>query len=294
MTNQETTFTFWAQPPSQTEQQRCENAEKAVRKAIQASNKLNQRNIKVFTHGSYRNRVNVRQNSDVDVGVLCYDSFFYDLPEGYTYESFGITLSNYHYQQFKNEVEEALVNYFGRAAVQRGSKAFDIKETSYQVEADVAPFFEHRRYEIGRSYWSGVELHTDNGNRIINWPEQHYDNAVSKNSITGRSFKGVVRILKRLAIHMEENNINSARNIPGFLIECMTYNVPNGYYGHPTWRQNVREILAFIYNNTLNDNDCAQWKEVSELKWLFHLTQKWNRQQAHDFVSAAWTYLGLS
>ena len=82
--NWESTFRVWAQSPGKTEQDRCANAERAVRNAITKSPKLNNRNITIFTQGSYRNRTNVRKDSDVDLGVLCYDAFFYDLPEGYT------------------------------------------------------------------------------------------------------------------------------------------------------------------------------------------------------------------
>ena len=71
----ETLFTAWSQPPGKTEQERCENAEHAVRKAVASSTKLNYRDIKVFVQGSYRNRVNVRKESDVDVGILCFDTF---------------------------------------------------------------------------------------------------------------------------------------------------------------------------------------------------------------------------
>jgi hypothetical protein len=141
----EITFQAWAQPPGKTEQERCENAEGAIRNAIRASEKLSQRDIRVFTQGSYRNRVNVRQDSDVDIGICCYDVFFSSYPEGTTKETFGNSDSDYRYAVFKNEVEEALVAYFGRDSVERGNKAFDLKENSYRVEADVAPFFEHRR-----------------------------------------------------------------------------------------------------------------------------------------------------
>lgn len=71
----ESIFSRWAQGPSQTEQERAENAERQIRQAIQNSSKLQSRNIKVITQGSYRNRVNVRKDSDVDIGVICYDAF---------------------------------------------------------------------------------------------------------------------------------------------------------------------------------------------------------------------------
>jgi len=153
--------------------QRCENAVRAIRAAIDQSGALNRRNIQVFLQGSYRNRTNVRQESDVDVGILCYDSFLMDLPEGYTRESFGIAPATYTYAAFKDEVEQALVAYFGRRSVTRGNKAFDIRENTYRVDADVIACFEHRRYARDGRYESGVELIPDRGGRVINWPEQH-------------------------------------------------------------------------------------------------------------------------
>ena len=66
----EDTLQSWAKAPGETEQQRCDNAVTAVRKAIDASSALEGRDIRVFPQGSYRNRTNVPQDSDVDVCVL--------------------------------------------------------------------------------------------------------------------------------------------------------------------------------------------------------------------------------
>ncbi len=76
----ESVFTTWSQGPSATEQGRAENAERQIRQAVQDSDKLKNRNIRVFTQGSYRNRVNVRRDSDVDIGVLCFDTCFPEYP----------------------------------------------------------------------------------------------------------------------------------------------------------------------------------------------------------------------
>lgn len=290
----ESVFATWAQSPSKTEQDRCEHAERAIRAAIDANDKLNCRDIKVFAHGSLRNNVNIRQESDVDVGILCRDTFFFDLPIGYTREQFGLnTPATYHYAQFKTDVEEALVNHFGRAAVLRGNKAFDIRPTSYRVDADVAPFFEYRWYQASGLPYEGVKLLPDNGGIVINWPEQHNENGVARNTATGRAFKGVVRILKRLCAEMDDAGVGAACACPGFLIECMAYNAPDTCFAQQTWRQAVREVLAFLFNNTLADEKCAKWTEVSAMKWLFDPAQKWNRIQAHSFLDAAWDYVGL-
>jgi hypothetical protein len=288
----ESTFSGWAQPPGTTEQQRCANAERAIREAIAASDKLNRRDIKVFVQGSYRNRVNVRQESDVDIGILCRDTFYFGLPEGRTREEFGLnTPATYGYAQFKNEVEEALVAHFGHAAVHRGNKAFDVRANSYRVDADVAPFFEYRRYTAPGSWHEGVKLLPDNGGEVINWPEQHYANGVAKNDRTSKAFKGVVRIFKRLCLEMREAGIPVAEETCGFLLECMTYNAPDGDFGSVSWHSRGRTVLAHLFNSTRTESDCSKWVEVSGLKWLFY-GQKWTWQQAHDWTAQAWEFIG--
>ena len=265
----EAQFREWAKPPGKTEQDRCDNAVSAIRNAIKSSDKLRARGVSIFAQGSYRNNTNVRKDSDVDIGILCTDTFFHDpLPIGLTQEMLGFSDATYHYDQYKNEIEEALVNYFGRAAVKRGNKTFDVHETSYHVEADVATFFEHRCYKADGTYLEGVELRTDKENRrIVNWPEQHYKNGVSKNNATGTRFKSIVRVLKALS-----NEMRRRRGSKG---------------------ADVRAALAFLFNNTLSYDDCNGWGEVSELINLFHSGQKWTWQQAHSFTSSAWDYIGF-
>lgn len=295
MRDWEKQFSQWASPPGVTEEQRCENAEKAIREAIQSSDALKSRDIKVFTMGSYKNNTNVRQESDVDVGVVCYDVFFPQYPEGTTHETFGNVDGDYAYTTFKNEVGQALASRFGSTHVTRGNKAFDVHENTYRVDADVVPFFEHRRYSSNGSFLSGVELRPDNGTpmKVINWPEQHYSNGVTKNNATGRRYKAVVRIIKCLCNEMSDAKITAAVDTPGFLIECLVWNVPNTRFGHSTLTNDVRDTLAFLFNNTRADAECSEWGEVSELKYLFRSIQKWNRAGAHAFISAAWDYLGF-
>lgn len=289
----EAQFREWAKPPGKTERDRCDNATSAIRNAIKASEKLRARGVSIFAHGSYRNNTNVRKDSDVDIGILCADTFFFDLPEGTTRETFGINPATYDYEQFKNEVEEALVEYLGRSAVKRGNKAFDVHETSYHVDADVAAFFEHWRYQSSRIPIKGVELRPDKENiRVINWPEQHYENGVRKNEGTGTRFKSMVRVLKALSNEMTEARV-SAGDIPGFLIECLVWNVPNDHFEHSTYTADVRSALLFLYENTKADDPCREWGEVSELKYLFRSSQKWTRDQANAFTVTAWNYVGF-
>lgn len=290
----ESVFQTWGQRPSQTEQDKCENAERAIRKAIRASDQLADGSIDILAQGSYRNRTNVRRDSDVDICVLGRDVFFFDLPERMTREDFGLTNpGNYTYYTYKDEVEQALRSHFGTTAVTRGNKAFDVHENTYRVDADVVACFEHRRYSRHGGYAEGTELHPDNGGRIINWPQQNYDNGVSKNSATGRRFKAVVRILKRLRNEMAEAGIAAATPMSSFLIECLVWNVPNEGFGHAKHKGDVRYALAHLWNETRSDDTCSEWGEINELKYLFRSVQPWTREQANAFLQAAWNYVGF-
>lgn len=296
-------FRKWAQSPSNTEQQRCENGVNAVRNAIDKSSALKHRRITVFTQGSYRNRVNVRKDSDVDIGVLCDETFFDSYPAGKTRADFGNTPATYSYSQFKGELGQALVNYFGIAAVERRNKAFGVHETSYHVEADVVPFFERREYIISGVSRCGVSLVPDSGGRIDNYPERlldtwphtplHYENGVAKNDATSRAFKGVVRILKTLSNEMAEAGVPAAIGIPGFLIECLVWNAADLHFKHGSWDATVRAVISATWSATKEDGKCGTWTEVDGVKYLFHSSQKWTRAQAHAFMFAAWSYVGF-
>ena len=97
-------FSSWSAPPGKTEQGKSDNAERAVRNAISSSEDLQSRSISIFPQGSYRNRSTVRQDSDVDICVICTESFFFDLPEGTSPSYFGIsTPASYSYPIFKRE-----------------------------------------------------------------------------------------------------------------------------------------------------------------------------------------------
>jgi hypothetical protein len=210
----EATFTHWAKGPAPTEVERSENAIKAIKNAIGKSDALKSRNTEVFLQGSYRNRVNIRQDSDVDVGIKCSDTFYYKLPSNVTIGDANISPASYHYADFKNDVEDALVSYFGEDAVDRGNKALDINANSYRVDADLAPFFEYRYYINSSQYVEGVKLFSDPGKEVINYPEQHYNNGVTKNNNTNRRYKRCVRILKKLNCKMVEDGYASAEDVP--------------------------------------------------------------------------------
>src|SRR5260370_31942378 len=100
--------------------------------------------------------------------------------------------ADYSYSSFKNDVGSALTSYFKNGHVTRGNKAFDIKENTYRIAADVVPCFEFRRYAKDKTHIKGTAFDPDNGGPIQNWPDQHYDNGVAKNTSTRDRLKELV------------------------------------------------------------------------------------------------------
>jgi len=297
MATWEDTFGSWAKGPGTTEQAKCDNAETAIRKALASHATLSKIDTTVFPQGSYRNKTNVRQDSDVDICVRLNTTFFPEYPKGMTGEDFGNSAGSIRFSEYKNLVQEALECYFGPKMVTRGNKAFGIHANTYRIDADVVATFEHRRY-VGRQdgshyYLSGIGFDTDEGKRILNWPNQHYDNGLVRHEETGRRFRKVIRILKRLRNVMQEEGVVSANDVASCLIESLVWNAPLTCFGHATYTEDVREVLAHVFNNTIDDETCKEWGEVSELKYLFRPSQPWTRGGAHNFISAAWDYLGL-
>ena len=296
----EDTFRSWAKAPSESERERCENAESVICDALNNDEVLAQKNILVFTQGSYKNNTYVKLDSDVDICIMLKDVFYADYPEGCSGDMYGHSDSDFTYKEFKNLVETALVNHFGSDQVTRGNKAFDIHANSYRVDADVVPAFEHRRY-TGRTgaegkqyYHKGIEFRPDDGGSIKNWPDQNYTNGATKTSSTGRRYKAVVRIFKRLRNKMQEVNIKEADDIASFLIESLVWNVPDDFFGHDNYSDDVREALAHTFNATMKQEKCNEWGEVNELKYLFRdAIRPWTREQAHKFLSTAWDYVGF-
>lgn len=294
----EDTLTAWAKGPSETETDKCNNAERAIKEALRADRFLERLPTKprVFVQGSYRANTNVRQDSDVDICILLPDTYIYDLQFSDIQDKDepgkpgSIT-----YADFRNAVESALVSHFERRNVTRGNKAFDVHSNSYRVDADVVAAFEYHRYRNRQPdgslpYDEGIIFFPDAGGQVVNYPEQTHQNGIEKNNTTGRVYKRAIRILKRTRNAMQDAGISAANDIGSFLIESLVWNVPDDYFAEDTYRNVMQNVLAHTFNATLKDEDCAEWGEVNELKYIF----KGNaplRKKVHAFLSAAWDYL---
>lgn len=285
----------WTNPPSDTENEKLQNAERMVRDTINSDGQLKLCNIKVFCQGSYANNTNIRLNSDIDVNINYTDAFYYDLPSGMKKEDFGLGSDcMYSYSQFKDDVERALVAKFGRKNVKRNNKCLTVKENTYRAEIDVVPTWNHRWYRKNGTYADGVVLFADkNYEKVINYPLQHIYNGKQKNDNTLKRFKRLVRIFKRIKVKMEEDGFYNNPNISSFLLECLVWNCPNTFFiNDDTWGDRIEDSVAFLYENTkTHTNVCESWGEVSDLLYLFHKGRKWSKQDVNTYMLKMWDYI---
>lgn len=293
----EDTFKAWSKHPSATEREKMEHAEIAIKKAIKASPALEEMDISIIPQGSYRSRTNVRLDSDVDICLRLNSTFFPRYPAGKTKEDYGNVDGSISFRDFRDLVHSALGEYFGYSNITPGSKAFDIHSNSYRVDADVVPSFAYRYYPDSglKSHIApeGMAFDTSTGARVINWPHQTYENGIAKHERTGRRYRKMVRILKRLRNDMQNQGIKAADDIASFLIESAVYNVPDDGFNHSTYTADVRYVIANCFNTTQANGEYQNMWEVNEMKRLFGNHQPWSREQAHKFFSAAWEFVGF-
>jgi hypothetical protein len=290
-----------AEPPSDNEDQKRERTENQIRDALKSYGPLNERNYVVYAKGSYANNTNVRLDYDVDIAVEYRGFFFSDLLfdlEGQPDSVVGIVPSSdpYTTDEFKRDIRGALEAAFGKTAVDAGKIACRVRERKTTLPADVVPCWEYRRYERIVNgvpiYEQGARIYPTVGMYVNNYPAQQLQNGRDKNTRTGGRYKRMVRALKRLNGRLVGSN-QIPEELPSYLIECLVYNVPDDQFGHTTYRDDMRAVLATIFNETLTGGTWNDWEEVNELKYLFRGSAAWTREQVHTLADAAWNEMGF-
>ncbi len=279
-------------PPSDTEEQKLANAESQIRDALSNSTSLQSKNYKIFGQGSYANDTNVRNNSDVDINVRLDDSVFVDLPPNKSYDDLGYSDTTYHYSNFRSDVLNALIAYFGSNYVHDNNKCITVLPNYYRVEIDVIPTCKYIRYDYENSKIEGIKFFDKSHNPIVNFPLQHIQNGKDKNAKTQKRFKRLTRIYRRTRYKMIEDTNSVSENITSYLLECLVWNVPDRIFNdYLTWTERLKQSIIYLYNNTETEEKCKDWGEVSELLYLFRGNRKWSVKDVNDYLVQMWQYL---
>jgi hypothetical protein len=280
----------WSKPVSTTEDQMCQNAITSITNALRS--KFGGK-VTIFLQGSYRNNTNVRKNSDVDIVMRYDDAFYPDLQRLSENDKIKYNTqresANYTFDQLKSDTEHTLRAVF-TSDVNRKNKCMEVKGNSYRVTADVIPCFVLKRFAtLNTIEAEGIKFYADDRSEIISFPNQHYDNGVTKTNNTHRLYKRMVRILKVLNNRLIDQKIISDKLASSFFIECLVYNVPNSEFINGDYTHTLRNVIVKIYQDMKAN---AAYTEVSGLLWLFSERSPRTRADAINFMKSCWDLMG--
>lgn len=281
---------------SATEEEKCKHAINMVRDALKEIDYLDDDNdiylehsdtlsytinmrkkatdvrIKLLIQGSYANKTNISSESDVDIAVILESTFMSEYRPGITRESYGFSEGTFSASELKDDVERALKKHFGSIAVERHDKSIKVIGNTYRVDADVVPAYRHRDYSAdyllnASNCIKGIMIISDSGERIINYPEQHIVNGITKNKQTDYKYKKMVRIIKNMKELMKKNDITISPEISSFGLESLLWNVPESVFSkYSTLRYVFDEVLKHLLADAEN---FYKYTEANGIKPLF-------------------------
>jgi hypothetical protein len=277
-------------PASAAEEQERDRTEQRIKDAIAAGDELPS-SVRVYAKGSYANNTNVRRDADVDVAVEWTQEFkvlTWGATEGMTAAQLGYTPVAHMISpsEFRAQVERALFAAFGSAVDTAGDKAIGVAAGTGTLDADVVPCVQMWRYDAPYDYRVGHRLFPKSGGWIDNYPEYNLVNGRTKNNNTGGRYKDMVRAIKRLEAELLEDG-TLAEEYPGYLVECLTYNVPNNLFGARTLLADLLEVFNYLWHGLRDPNTYNEWLETSDLLFLFQGSSR-DPNTAFWFIDAAW------
>lgn len=290
----EANLKLYAAPLSDTENEKCLHAIKAIRDALKElgyyadtddvtpleydtysyavsmRKHYSSEEIQIFIQGSYANNTCVRGESDVDIAVIRRD--VYEYAWGTRFSPYTPAFKhNSDAAVFKNTVEKALKDHFSYLYVHRKNKSIKVDGNSYRKQADTVPAFGLRYYYNSENndytnFNEGITIYADDGQIINNFPKQHIANGRKKNVETNYYYKKMVRIAKKIRYLMEDIGYPAASKISSFGVESLFWNIPNSIFTkYSTYRFEFDELLKYLYDNKVQ---LELYKEANGIKKL--------------------------
>lgn len=242
-----------------------------------------------YLQGSYRNLTNIRGDSDVDI-VAQLDTVYIsnieelDLSAIRTYKSVTST-STYTWYDFKADALRILRARFGYNAVVEGKKCLTIAGENGRLPADVLLCFEYRKFRQFRhanesDFISGMAFYIPSEFRwAVNYPKQHINNGIAKNTRTYAEYKPTVRMFKNARRYLVDNNEMDKKIAPSYFLEGLLSNVPDSYFANE-YSDRYLAILDWLFeafNNAKIDTFTCQNGE----QYLFgSVAEQWSKTNA--------------
>lgn len=284
-------------PASPTEEAERDRTLARVRGAIVGAPDIPS-NVRIYVKGSYANNTNVRRDADVDIAVEWNNT----IKVATNAKAVGLSASQLGYTpvaepvtpaMFRRRVEDALKNVFGGAIVDTTpDKHIGVRASTGTLDADVVPCFALNRYDEPYRYHRGHRIFPKSGGTPVdNFPKQNYDNGVAKNNATRRRYKELVRATKRIISEVQEAK-QIPHDYPGYLTECLLYNVPNTSFDNVRRYDDLQAIFRYLWENLDNPAVYNGWTETSGLKWLFRDRADRRPDNARLIVGTCWLWIG--
>ena len=296
-------LTYWERPASDSEEVQINRAANMVRDNLSENDWLNDAGVRIFAQGSYYNNTNVRQEADMDLRAVHPDirvEYAPDVVVEYAQNQLCLSDTGRTFaevvQGMRREITSELSTKFGPLNVDAsGNKAIRLKkQPGSRADVDVVPTFQYYWVtwnSFTRSYYvtEGVTILGKNGLWTNNFPEQHHTNGIEKRARTKQRFKKYVRIFKRLRDELVESGQLASKQVPSFLVECLTYAVEDVYFlvEEDDRYDRAHRILARMEGLLNNTSWVSTATEINAVKFLFHRAQPWTIEDAKAFVWAA-------
>ncbi|CCH70202.1 conserved hypothetical protein [Phycicoccus elongatus Lp2] len=210
-------------------------------------------NVEIFLQGSYANATNIRADSDVDIVVMTKRTFQGSrsrLSSSQQARWDALPAATFTESDLRAEVLSALSQYYGQSRVHSRNKCITVDAAPGYVDADVVPCLQYRHYpgpnsDISAGFVEGIAIHPLRGGQIVNFPKEHIKNGQAKNAECSKTYKATVRQVKRLRNRAVRNGMLRDGIAPGYLLECMVYNVPSSRFIADDSRR-LLEVLSWL------------------------------------------------
>jgi hypothetical protein len=248
---------------------------------------------KAYLQGSYPNATNIRGNSDVDLVIESSAVFYSNLTDAEK-QAKALQPGAFSWSNFRDEVERALVAYYGRASVQPGNKSIKLIAGAGRLPADVIPAVEYREYHNGSISATGLTFWARHTNeQIINFPKLHLTNGAQKNlplRANGR-YKPAIRMLKNAREIIISGDAKLRKRYPSYFLECLAYNAADSSFSgsfQEIYTAVVDELNAALLSRS-NEFICqneqrllfgtasTQWHVENARAFINELVKLWNR-----------------
>lgn len=248
----------------------------SVERALSEHPALVKYDYEPFLQGSYANATNIRGDSDVDIVVMLRstyipDTSLLDQAQLQNYQR-ARTAGTVTLTDFRRDVHRALIAYYGSDRVHAKDKCLRVDKRDGYVDADVVPAYQVRRFRSYPAYGEpryieGIELRPLSGGRIVNYPKEHISNGQAKNGQCGDRYKPTVRQVKRLANYAAQLGKFQKGTVPGYVLECMVYNVRDSQFV-PDDSQRLVDVMVTLHVQSAQDY-AAKMKSCDDIHRLF-------------------------